>query len=85
MTNIDKIIQEIQYRFFNLGADISKIDYDFIHQKLQEVRLHTIEECINDFWNNEELQNAITEYGEWNGEELNKVKEKILNKLKDEN
>jgi hypothetical protein len=33
---------------------------------------------INAFWNDEELQEAITQYGEWNHTELNKIKEKVL-------
>jgi hypothetical protein len=36
---------------------------------------------IEQFWEDEELQEAITLYGEWNGEELEKAKDKAIEKL----
>ena len=40
-----------------------------------------LEKIINDFWEDKELQEAITYYGEWNNEELNKEKDNALSRL----
>lgn len=39
-----------------------------------------IEEIVDAIWNDEELQNAIGNYGEWNSSELNKVFIKVKKK-----
>lgn len=39
-----------------------------------------LEFIVRAIWNDRELQEAITYYGEWNGTELDKVFERVLAK-----
>lgn len=45
--------------------------------KQREGRAEAIEEAIEAFWKNAELQEAITFYGEWNGTALDEAYKKV--------
>lgn len=74
--NKDKIKEGEKMPVGNLPYKVE----DLIQQAISQNNELIIEK-INEFWYNEQLQDAITKFGEWNDKELEEVKKKVLNDL----